>query len=244
MLVKIQKNYKELSEKAAEILIKEISKNPSIVICFATGSTPPGMYKKLVLAYKKKKIRFSGITSFNLDEYYKIKRKDKNSYCYYMHKILFDKINIKNKNINFLNGEAKNYKKECENYEKKINDKPIDIQILGVGVNGHIAFNEPGSKFNSKTRLVRLSQETIKANSRFFKNKKSMPKKALTMGISTIKKAKKIILLASGEKKAEAIFHLVKGNLDEKWPLTSLKNHNNLVVIIDKKAASLILKKL
>lgn len=242
MLVIIQKNYSELSKKAADMLKKEISKNPYLTIGFATGSTPLGLYKKLVLAYRKKKISFSNIISFNLDEYYKIKRKDKNSYFHNMHNILFSKVDIKHENINFLNGEAKNHKKECENYEEKIKDKPIDLQILGVGANGHIAFNEPGSKFNSRTRLVNLSRETINSNSRFFRSKEKVPRKALTMGISTIRKARKIVLLASGKDKAEAIFHLIKCKPDEKWPVTSLKNHKNLTVIIDKEAASLINK--
>jgi glucosamine-6-phosphate deaminase len=237
--MKIQKNYEELSEKAAEIVIKEISKKPCLTIGFATGSTPLGLYKKLVLAYKKKKISFSKITSFNLDEYYGIKRKDKNSYNYYMHQILFNNINIKKSNINMLGGEAENPEKECQNYEKKIKNKPIDIQILGVGVNGHIGFNEPDSRFDSRTRLVNLSRETINSNSRFFKNKQ-VPRKALTMGISTIIKAKKILLLASGKNKAEAIYQLVKGKKSGKWPVTCLKNHKNLIVIIDKEAAGLI----
>jgi len=240
MLVKIQKNYNELSEKAAEILTKEISKNPPLIIGFATGSTPLGLYKKLVLAYKNKKISFSNITGFNLDEYYKIKGEDKNSYSYYLFKNIFNHINIKKSNINLINGNAENPEKECENYEEKIKNKPIDIQILGVGVNGHIAFNEPGSDFNSRTRLVRLSRETIKSNSRFFKNKGKVPKQALTMGISTIMKARKIIVLASGKEKAEAIFHLVKGKATKRWPITSLKNHKNLIVLIDREAASLI----
>jgi len=240
MLLVIHKNYSELSKKAAGILIKEISKNPSLAIGFATGSTPLGLYKKLVLAYRNKKISFSDMISFNLDEYYRINREDKNSYYSYMCKNLFNKIDIKKSNINFLNGEAENPEKECQEYEKKIENKPIDIQILGVGVNGHIGFNEPNSSFNSRTRLVNLSQETISSNSRFFKNKKQAPKQALTMGISTIMKAKKILLLASGKNKAEAIFHLVKGKPDEKWPVTCLKNHKNLTVIIDREAAGLI----
>lgn len=240
MLLKIQKNYSELSEKAADIVIKEISENPFLTIGFATGSTPLGLYKKLVLAYRNKKISFSKITSFNLDEYYKIKRKDKNSYYSYMRKNLFNKIDIKHENINLMDSEAKNPEKECENYEEKIKNKPIDIQILGVGANGHIAFNEPGSEFNSRTRPVKLSIKTIKSNSRFFKNKNQVPRKALTMGISTIMKAKKIILLASGKDKAEAIFHIVKGKATEKWPVSFLKKHKNLTLIIDRKAASLL----
>jgi glucosamine-6-phosphate deaminase len=204
------KNYKEMSKKASEILIENIQKNNKITIGFATGDSPLEMYRELVYAYKKKKINFSKVTSFNLDEYYFIKKNDKNSYYYYMHKNLFDHINIKKQNINMLNGETNSPEKEIIIYEKKIEKNPIDIQILGVGVNGHIAFDEPGTNKDSKTHLVKLTKETIKQNSKFFKNKKDMPMHALTMGIQTIMKSKKIILLASGKDKSNAIKALVK----------------------------------
>jgi glucosamine-6-phosphate deaminase len=230
------KDYGELSKRAADILIKEIRKNPSLTLGSATGSTPLGMYKILVRANKSKKVDFSNITSINLDEYYKIKRKDKNSYYFAMHKNLFDKVNIKPENLNFFNSEAKNPGKECKDYETKIKNKPIDIQILGVGVNGHIGFNEPGSSFNSKTRLIKLTQQTIDSNSRFFKNKSQVPKLALTLGISTILRAKKIILLASGKNKSEAIKQLVDGKINSRFPVTFLKKHRNLIVIADRAA--------
>jgi glucosamine-6-phosphate deaminase len=232
------KNYNELSKTACEILIKEIEKKPNLVIGFATGKTPLGLYKELVKEYKNKKIDFSRIKTFNLDEYYPIKITDKNSYHYYMFKNLFNKINIKKSNINFLNGETKNPKKECLNYEQKIKRNPIDIQILGVGVNGHIGFDEPGSNFNSKTRLIDLSSSTLKRNSRFFNKKSQMPRKALTMGINTIMNSKKIILLASGKEKKQAIKHLIRGKIDEKWPVSILKNHKNLIAILDKSVLS------
>jgi len=235
-LIKV-KNYQELSRKACEILVNEISKKPNLVLGFATGETPLGFYKELVNVYKKKKIDFSKIKSFNLDEYYSIKKSDKNSYSYYMHKNLFDKVNIKKGNINFLDGEAKNPFNECLRYEKMIKKYPIDIQILGVGVNGHIGFDEPGSTINSKTRLIELTKSTIKRNSQFFKNGK-MPVQALTMGINTILKSKKIILLASGNAKKEPIKHLLEGKVSGKWPVTYLRKHKNFVLIADKKALS------
>lgn len=231
-LIKV-KNYKELSKKASEILVSEISKKPYLVLGFATGESPLGLYKELVKAYKKRKVNFSKVTSFNLDEYYPIKMSDKNSYYYYMHKNLFDKVNIKKLNINFLNGEAKNSAKECLRYEGEIKKFPIDIQILGVGVNGHIGFDEPGSTINSKTRLIELTKSTIKKNSKFFKNGK-IPTQALTMGVSTILKSRKVILLASGNAKKEAIKHLVKGPINKKWPVSYLRKHKNLVLIADK----------
>lgn len=228
-----------MSERAGEILISEIKNNPDSVIGFATGSTPLGLYKILIRAYKNKNISFSRITTFNLDEYYPIKKADKNSYYSYMFHNLFRHVNIKKSSINLLDGGARDSEKECRDYEKRLGKKRIDVQILGVGVNGHIGFNEPGSKLDSRTRLVKLDSETIRSNSRFFKNK-LVPKSALTMGISSIMNAKKIILLASGKEKAEAIKHLVEGEEDEKWPVSLLKRHKNLVVVIDKEAASLL----
>ncbi|MFH1327195.1 MAG: glucosamine-6-phosphate deaminase [archaeon] len=236
MLVIETKNYKEMSKVACIFLIKEILKKPNIVLGFATGSTPLGLYKCLVKEYKKKGVNFSKVKSFNLDEYYPIKKIDKNSYYYYMFRNLFSKVNFEKSNINFLNGETKDAKKECLNYEKKIKKNPIDIQILGVGVNSHIAFDEPGSSFESKTRLVKLTKSTLKQNSKFFKNKKEIPKKALTMGIKTILRSKKILLLASGKQKAEAISHLLEGKVDKKYPISILKKHKNLIVIVDKEA--------
>jgi len=225
-LVKV-KNYKEMSQKAAEIIIKEIAKKPDSTISFATGKTPFGAYKLLIKAYKKGKLDFSKIKAFALDEYYPIKKSDKKSFYYYLHKNLFNKVNIKKENINLLNPEAKNIKKECRNYENKIKKNKIDLQILGVGINGHIAFNEPGSSFNSKTRLVKLKHKAVKS-------------KALTIGISTILSARKLLLLASGKNKAEAIRCLVKCKPNKCCPVSFLRKHKNLIVIVDKGAASLL----
>lgn len=213
------KNYKEMSDIACNILIKQIKKKPRSVIGFATGHTPLGLYKNL----SKSKVDFSKVITFNLDEFYPIKKTNKNSYYYYMHRNLFDKINLKKSNINLLNGETKNYKIECKNYENKIKKHRIDIQTLGVGVNGHIAYNQPGSLINSTTRLVQLKN-----------------KKALTVGIKTILSAKKIILLASGKKKAKAIKQLIKGKVTEYYPVTYLKKHKNVIVIADRAARSLL----
>lgn len=154
-----------------------------------------------------------------------MKQTDKKSYHYYMFKNLFSKINIKKENINLLNGGTKNPSVECRNYESKIRKNPIDLQILGLGANGHIGFNEPGSSASSKTRLVNLTEETAKV--------KKNPR-ALTMGISTIMKAKKLLLLASGEKKANAIRCMIKGKISKDCPASFLRRHKNFTVIIDK----------
>lgn len=219
------KGYEELSKKASEIVLKEIKENPHLTIGFATGKTPLGLYKKLVKAYRRNIVDFSNIKTFNLDEYYPIKKSNKRSYYYYMFSKLFNKINVRKENIRLLNGESKDPVKECKDYEHYIKDNPIDIQILGIGTNGHIGFNEPGSRLDSKTRLVNLTH--IKG-------------KALTMGISTILKSKKIILLASGKKKAKATFGLVKGEVNTNCPASFLRKHKNITIIIDEKASFLL----
>ncbi|MFA5174032.1 MAG: glucosamine-6-phosphate deaminase [Candidatus Pacearchaeota archaeon] len=226
------KNYKELSKQAANLIIEEIRKKPNLTMCFATGKTPLLTYNLLTKAYKNKQISFSKIKAFNLDEYYPINPANKQSYSYYMHKNLFNHINIKQSNINLLNGEATNPKQECKQYNSKLSKNPLDIQILGVGVNGHIGFNEPNSSINSKTRLVSLSSQTKKIN-------KTNNTKALTIGIKNILSAKKILLLASGKSKANAIKQLIENkNITSKYPITYLKHHKNLILIIDKAAAS------
>lgn len=221
-----------MSKTASEMIISEILKKPDLVLGFATGKTPKKLYKNLIRAHKKKKIDFSKIRAFNLDEYYPLDKKNKKSYRNYMFRNLFEKVNIKKENINLLDGSNKDWKKECNEYEKKISKYRIDLQILGIGVNGHIGFNEPGSGFYSKTRLVNLAPETVKRN--------KFLDKGLTIGISTIMKSKKIILLASGKIKAKAVKGLIGGKINSNLPASFLRKHKNLVVIIDKKAGEFI----
>jgi len=219
------KNYKELSRIASDIIIEEINKKPNIVIGFASGKTPKNTYKNLVKAYKNKKVDFSKITSFNVDEFYPIKKESKKSYYHYLFTNLLNKVNVNKKKIFLINGDTKNSEKECFNYEKRIKENPIDLQLLGIGENGHIGFNEPGSSRNSKTRVVKLTH---------------IEGTAITMGIKTIMKAKKIILLASGKKKAKAIYGLVKGKITEEVPASFLREHKDFILIIDRKAGSLL----
>jgi glucosamine-6-phosphate deaminase len=230
-LIKV-KNYRELSEKASEIILDEIKNKPNITIGLATGKTPLKTYRNLVKAYRKKKVNFSKVKAFNLDEYYPIEKDDKKSYKYYLFKNLFNKINIKKRNIHLLDGCSKDTVREAKLYEEKIKKNPVDLQILGIGVNGHIAFNEPGSTFNSKTRLVNLSPETVKINKYL--------DKGITVGISTILKSRKILLLASGKKKAKIVYELIKSKPNKSLPASFLKKHKNFIVIIDKKAGSLL----
>jgi len=229
--ITIKKNKNEVSKEAARIISQSINKKPSLVLGLATGKTMIPVYKELLNLYKKKKISFKKVRTFNLDEYYNID--DKNSFRYYMDKNLFNKVDINKKNINFLKEE-----KDGKNYEEKIKNLPIDLQILGIGINGHIGFNEPGSSIKSKTRKVKLSESTIKTNSRFFKSKK-IPRYALTMGIGTIMKAKRIILIATGKEKSS----IIKKTLDKtnkNIPASILNKHSNVEFLLDSQTAKSI----
>jgi glucosamine-6-phosphate deaminase len=238
MKILITENYNSMSEKAADIIINQIASKQTSVICFATGTTPLKTYKLLINAYKKKKVDFSKVVSFNLDEYYPIQKKDKNSYFYYMHKNLFDHINLSEKNINILNGDCKDPKLECLNHAKKIEKHPFDLVILGIGSNGHIGFNEPGTPFDKEIGIIDLSDSTIKDNARFFSSSSKVPRQALSLGIKTIMSGKKILVIASGKKKANAVKNMIKGNITEKCPASILQKHKNCMVILDKDAAS------
>ncbi|MFH1590285.1 MAG: glucosamine-6-phosphate deaminase, partial [archaeon] len=240
MIIIKAKDYDDMSKKAALIVLNEIMLDKDISVGFATGSTPLGLYKKLIKKSKKENVNFSNITTFNLDEYYPIKKNDTQSYYYFMHQNLFSHVPINKKNINFLNGETKNPYEECQRFEKLIKDKGIDLQILGLGRNSHIAFNEPGSSFNSKTRVVDLDLKTQNDNSRLLKNKNRVLSNALTMGLASIMSAKKIILLASGKNKAQAVKDLIEGPIDENCPASILRQHQNVIVIIDNNATELL----
>lgn len=199
------------------------------------------MYKELVKLYNNGDINFSEVKTFNLDEYYGLNKENHQSYHYYMMENLFKHINIKEENINIANGKAESIEKECEEYERKIdNAGGIDLQVLGIGRNGHIGFNEPDLKFEAKTHLVKLDEDTIKANSRFFDSIEEVPKLAISMGIKTIMHTKKIILLASGKEKAEAIYKAVKGKITPELPASVLQLHPDVTLIVDKDAASLL----
>jgi glucosamine-6-phosphate deaminase len=231
MKIFIVKNAKKIGELASKIILDELKLKFNLIIGLATGETPLGLYSEMINSEQD----FSKVTTFNLDEYYSIESDNLQSYSYFMHKNLFDK--LKFGEINLLDGSAKHPLEECKKYEAKIDKKKIDIQILGIGSNGHIGFNEPGSNMDSKTRVVKLSPSTIKDNSRLFNSEKEVPKQALTMGISTILKSKKIILLAIGKNKAEAINNMVNGVVDSNCPASFLQKHKDVIVVLDKDAA-------
>lgn len=228
-------NYDEISLKAAKLVASQVTLKPDSVLGFATGSTPIGLYKKLIEMYNNKEIDFSKVTGFNLDEYYPISPENPQSYHYFMKTNLFDHINI---NKTFIpDGETKDPKKSCDEYEDMISSYGgIDLQILGIGQNGHIGFNEPDDNLNTSTHLTKLTESTISANSRFFDDIKDVPTHAITMGISTILKSKKIVLLASGKNKHAAVKELLTENINTNLPATMLKVHPDVVLIVDKEA--------
>ncbi len=240
MKIIIVNDARDVGVKAAELVVKEVIKKKNLVLGLATGGTVIPFYRSLVGLVKNKKIDFSYIRSFNLDEYVGLNKKDKRSFYYFMNKNFFSKVSIWMRNVYFLNGMAKNLDVECKEYEEGINNiGGIDLQILGIGRDGHIGFNEPGSSLKSKTREVLLSDITRKDNVKFFSGEiKKVPKRALTMGISTIFGAKKIILLACGEGKAEIVHRFLHGEISEEVPASFLRRHKDFIVILDKEAAS------
>lgn len=228
------KNYSELSRIASEIFMKQMKKLDNPVIGLATGSTPIKLYKILVEYHQKGELSFSNTITFNLDEYVGLSKNDPTSYQYFMYEHLFRHVDIKEENIHLPDGLTEDLEEECNKYEELIKKAGnIDLQILGLGLNGHIGFNEPGTSFSSRTHVVELQPSTIKANSRFFSSIENVPKKAITMGISTIMEAKKIIFLVQGEMKAEILKKVVYGEVSEDVPASILQRHPNVTLITD-----------
>ncbi|MBR2336071.1 MAG: glucosamine-6-phosphate deaminase [Clostridia bacterium] len=230
--------YEEMSAAAANIMAEQIKSKPNSVLGLATGSTPVGMYKKLIEMNKAGEIDFSDITTVNLDEYYPIDPANNQSYRYFMNDNLFNHINIDMDRTNVLYGLAEDPDKECERYEQLIKDLGgIDIQVLGIGQNGHIAFNEPEENLYLNTHKTALTESTIQANSRFFSEGEIMPTASLTMGMGTIFAAKKIILLINGKAKKAAFEQLLNDRFCTSCPATILKLHPDVTVICDAEVA-------
>ena len=241
MKIIVVKDYQEMSEKAAAIFADVIRQKPDCVLGFATGDTPIGLYKGLIDGYKKGELDFSRAKSVNLDEYYPIDPANDQSYRYFMNDKLFDHINIDKNNTYVPDGTAKDVDAACAAYEKRIDEwGGIDVQVLGIGRNGHIGFNEPGDELIAPTHLTALTANTIEANSRFFASEDDVPKHALTMGIGSVFKARKIVLVISGENKAEAVRAMLKGNISTKCPASVLCLHPDVTLICDEAAYSLV----
>lgn len=230
-------SYEEMSTVAARIVASQMILKPDSVLGLATGSTPVGMYHKLGEMNKNGEIDFSEAVSFNLDEYYKISPDNDQSYHYFMEEQLFSRINIKPENTHILDGLAEDPEAECEAFEALIDQYGgIDLQILGIGRNGHIGFNEPDDALITGTHLTSLTDSTIEANSIYFENIDDMPRYALTMGIGSIFKAKKIILMANGKAKHDAISQLMNDKITTSLPASLLKVHPDVILICDKEA--------
>lgn len=238
MKIFVTDTYEQMSRKAANIIAAQVQLKPNSNLGLATGGTPVGMYKQLIKMNEENDINFENVRTFNLDEYYPIDKNNDQSYYTFMNENLFKHVNINEENTNIPNGMADNIEEECKNYDNKIEVAGgVDIQVLGIGHNGHIGFNEPDGIFTKETNCVELTQTTINANVRFFNSIEEVPKKALTMGIGTIMKSKKILLLASGEDKAEIIRIMIEGNIDPKVPASVLQLHPDVTIVLDKKAA-------
>jgi glucosamine-6-phosphate deaminase len=239
MLVYIKENFDEMSKEGARIVAELVRRKPNCVLGFATGGTPLGMYKELIRMHKNEGLDFSKVTTFNLDEYVGLPPEHDQSYHYFMWENLFKHINVDSRFVHIPMGMAQNIGTFCEWYEAQMEKAGgIDLQILGIGANGHIAFNEPGSSLGSRTRIKTLTGTTREANARFFKNPDEVPKYAITMGVGTIMDAKQLLLLASGEGKAEAIATTCEGPITAKCPATIVQMHRYAFVIVDKAAAA------
>ncbi len=234
------KSYIEICQKASEILVEQLKQKPKSVLGLATGSTPIGLYQKLIEAYQQNDISFKGVISYNLDEYIGIDRNHPQSYYQYMYKNLFSKVDMKDEHIHIPNNDISKIDQQAGAYNKDLKKHTIDIQILGIGSNGHIGFNEPGTPFGNETFIVELDEQTRKDNMRFFNNIDEVPKYAITMGIKNIMRSKQIILMASGKEKANAIYKMVHGEVTEEMPASILQLHPNVVVIVDQQAGSKI----
>ncbi|MFP3392649.1 glucosamine-6-phosphate deaminase [Brevibacillus sp. SIMBA_040] len=232
-------DYRELGKKAAELVAYEVKSNPKAVLGLATGGTPVGMYRELIKMHQEEGIDFSQASSFNLDEYVGLSAEHPQSYRAYMQENLFDHINLPVDKTHVPAGDAPDLEQACERYEEAIRQAGgVDIQVLGIGNNGHIGFNEPGSSVDSTTRVVQLTESTIEANARYFASIEEVPTQAVSMGIKTILRAKKVVLLASGEAKAEAVRLMLEGEATADVPASLLQLHPDVTVIVDEAAAS------
>lgn len=230
------KNYEEMSEEALKVILEVVKSNPNAVLGLATGSTPLGLYAKMAEDHRENGTSYANCRAVNLDEYAGLDISSDQSYVYFMRENLFKHIDIKLENTHIENGKAEDKDAECARYNALLDELRQDVQVLGIGSNGHIAFNEPGTPFDSVTHIVDLAESTIKDNSRLFNSIDEVPRQAFTMGLSNIMNAKKILILANGAGKAYAIGELVNGEIREEVPATILRNHPDCILICDEAA--------
>lgn len=238
MKIIITKDYEELSRRGARFFLDAVKVNPYAVLGLATGTTPLGLYAHLVADHELYGTSYAHVRTVNLDEYKGLPKTHEQSYAYFMRKNLFDGLDIDPANTNIENGMAADEGAECARYDALLEQLPRDLQLLGLGSNGHIAFNEPGTPFGSGTHVVELAESTVKDNARLFDDISEVPRKAFTMGIRQIMQAKKILILASGANKADAVYKMIKGEVTERVPASVLQLHPDCVLIADREAAA------
>ncbi len=239
MHIVITPDYHSVCKKVADLVVSRIKRNPSVILGLPTGDTPFRFYQNLVEEHEGGGVNFSKVKIFNLDEYVGLSNTHKGSYAFYMYGNLLSHVNLPKGSWDIPNGMAKDLEDECRRYEKKITlAGGLDLTLLGIGINGHIGFNEPGTPFNSPTHISNLTKSTIESNRHHFGSPKEMPKKAITMGLKTIMNSEEILLMASGPKKAKAVYDLVYGHLTRKFPASILQTHNNVTLVIDEAAAT------
>ncbi len=240
MKVIIVENYEEMSAKAAEILTGIVKNNPKAVLGLATGSSPIGTYQNMAKDHSENGTSYKDVVTVNLDEYVGLTADHNQSYAYFMYENLFKNIDVPMASTNLPSGSAKDLQAECDRYNALLEKYQQDVQVLGLGSNGHIGFNEPGTPFDSVTHLVDLTENTIKDNSRLFDSIDEVPRQALSMGIKNIMNAKSILVVVSGKNKAAAVYGMVKGEITPNLPASVLQLHPFVTVICDKDAASML----
>mgnify|MGYP005845270257 CR=1 FL=1 len=239
MEITICKTYKEMSKTAARMVADLVNAKPNAVLGLATGSSPLGLYQELVRMHKEEGLDFAQVRTFNLDEYVGLPADHVCSYHYFMRENLFKHINIAKENIHIPSGTTRNYRAFCEWYENRIVEcGGIDLQLLGIGADGHIAFNEPTSSLASRTRLKTLARQTIEDNARFFQRVEDVPTYAITMGVGTILEARQLLLVANGKKKADAVAKMIEGPVTSMVTASAVQNHPDVHVFLDEEAAS------
>jgi len=230
----------DAGKHVAEMIAEAIKAKPDLILGLPTGSTPVGVYSQLVKMYNEKNVDFSGVKTFNLDEYLGLDRNHECSYNKFMFDNLFSHVNVKKENVHIPNGVPLSPEDECAQYEKLIEDEGgLDLLLIGIGNNGHVGFNEPGTDFNQSTHIAELAQSTIDTNARFFEKADDVPRKAITMGIKTILSAKKIVLLALGQVKSQIVFDAFNKEISTNLPASALQTHQDVVVVLDKTAGAL-----
>lgn len=238
MKVIVTNDYHEMSKVASQIVSQVVLDNPNAVLGLATGSSPIGLYNNLIEMYEAGVLSFSNVSTVNLDEYVGLDKNHPQSYAYFMRNVLFDHIDIDPDNTHIPCGSCDNLEEQCRQYSQLLGKLKQDIQVLGIGSNGHIGFNEPGTPFDSVTHIVQLADSTIRDNSRLFNSIDEVPTKAITMGISNIMNARKIIVIANGANKADAVYNMVQGEVSENCPASVLQRHPDVVLVCDTLAAA------